>query len=167
MTGWTAARRAGGLDFGIELDYTYFRPSIKEQTVRISGSDILGPFGPNDAIDTNKIAITSHTAAINFLMRWPLGVTPELPHGRWYPYIGIGEGVEIARGEAAIVQTKDTSIAGVRQLLAGIKIFLTRRLAIFSEYKNAFAKHTFTFGTQQDQLTMNVNHFAGGLSMHF
>ncbi|WP_447979457.1 outer membrane protein [Candidatus Nitrospira bockiana] len=151
------------VNFGVELDITRYSPDQKEQILPASGS--TGGISVSQ-VQTSNTTETYTIVAINFLMRWPFGVSPELPNGRWYPYVGIGGGVQIARSKLPTGE-RDTDISGVRQLLAGAKVFITRNVAVFGEYKNTYARHTFEFGSTQDQSTAHINHFTAGLSLHF
>ncbi|HTU02108.1 MAG TPA: hypothetical protein VMG58_09840, partial [Candidatus Sulfotelmatobacter sp.] len=136
------------------------------------------------------------------LLRHPFGVTPDLPQGRWYPYLGIGGGAEIAQkkgtpvfsltgmafapGPVSIrVGDSATDTAAVLQLLAGLKIFFTRHVALFGEYKFTHADHTFRYSYQvcngcvgfggtlyggpprTEKFSTDVNHVVGGLAVHF
>lgn len=112
-----------------------------------------------------RVAISSTILAVNALLRWPLGVTPELPNGRWYPYIGLGGGADIAQAKALDLEQTDAVPAW--QVLGGVNFFLTRNLAAFAEYKFTQASHTFKFSYEYEKETASVNHLVAGLSWHF
>lgn len=169
LTGWwTGLRPRTHLDFGAGLDITRFYPDIKAQTASISGT-IGGLPVSGVSAPWPKVGVSSTLVGLNALVRWPLGVTPELPNGRWYPYLGLGGGADIAR--ATLEGSSDTDTAAALQVLGGVTLFLTRHLALFAEYKFTHASHSFAFsgpGYQEtDKGTGDVNHLVGGLAWHF
>ena len=86
---YTTQYRSGtGLDLGYELDITNFTPDQK-------GNQILN----GGAVVTNPVNMTSTLITVNLLARKPLGVTQDLPNGRWSPYVGIGGGVQVSTFE--------------------------------------------------------------------
>ncbi|WP_447977165.1 outer membrane protein [Candidatus Nitrospira bockiana] len=164
-TAWTSAVRDRlGIDLGLELDYMHFRPTLKEQDADATGSDVDSPVV---GVTTSRTRLRAHLIALNVMVRWPLGVSPAFPHGRWYPYVGAGGGVQITRAIAAESGMSDTSTAALWQALAGVKFFVTRHVALFGEYKHTYADHAFTFGTSRQELTVQANHLLAGLAFHF
>jgi len=166
MTGWTSSMRSKlGIDLGAELDYTRFTPSLKQnsepQIVNSSAGLMQGD------LETVKSPITAHIAAVNLLVRRPFGSSPDFPSGRWYPYLGIGGGAEIAHARIEETNASATDTSGMWQALAGVKLFLNKHVAFFAEYKNTYAKHTFTFDSSPQRLTIHANHVVGGLAFHF
>jgi len=164
---YTTQFRAGtGLDFGFELDITNFTPDQKGNQV-LSGTLNGVPVG----VITSHININSTLIAVNLLARKPFGVTQDLPNGRWYPYVGIGGGVQTSTFEPPGTIKKGRQTDPAFQGLAGVKAFLTQHVALFGEYKFTHASHTFE--TQSggaiitDNYTFNVNHFVGGIAVHF
>ena len=167
LTGWwTGLRERTHLDVGLGLDVTQAYPDIKAQTVAATGS--VGGV-PVVGASFTKVGISSTLVGIDALVRYPLGVTPDLPNGRWTPYLGVGGGADIAR--ATWQGASDTDTAAALEVLGGVQVFLTRHLALFAEYKFTHADHTFAFTLpsiqETDKGTGNVNHLVGGLAWHF
>lgn len=145
------------MDVGMELDITNFSPDAG----RAAGAMVT------------PMNISSNIVAVNFLLRKPFEVTYELPNGRWYPYIGIGGGLQTSTFEPPGITRKGSDTSAAFQWLAGAKVFLTQHVALFGEYKFTHASHT--FGTQNtttgaittDKYTFDVNHFTAGIAVHF
>lgn len=76
----TAPRKALGIDFGAELDITNFHPDQEGGQVLMTNAGF--------PVITNAVDLYATFAGINVLTRLPLDVTPELPNGRWFPYVG-------------------------------------------------------------------------------
>jgi opacity protein-like surface antigen len=167
---YTTQFRAGsGLDFGLELDITNYSPDQKGNQI-LNASGTLGGV-PVTAVVTNPININSTLIAFNLLARKPFGVTQDLPNGRWYPYVGIGVGVQISTFEPPGTIEKGRQTDPAFQGLAGVKAFLTQHVALFGEYKFTHASHTFETQISgaiiTDKFTFNVNHLVAGLAVHF
>ncbi len=163
---WTTGLRSRtGLDFGAEVDVTQYYPHVARAEQQHFETRTLS-FGTFTFQEPSTIAgsadLDATIIALNVLARYPFGVTPELPQGRWYPYLGIGGGAEIARKKVApaydfsrmafadgppTIQapTDVTDTAPVLQVLAGAKFFFTRHIALFAEYKFTHASHTFEY----------------------
>lgn len=104
---------------------------------------------------------------VNVLARIPIGVEPDLPNGRWFPYIGVGGGAQRLTLQApGTTEGRNTSPAF--QGLGGVKVFLTRHIAVFAEGKFIHASHTIDVeGGGTIKLDLNSVHGTGGLSLHF
>ena len=109
--------------------------------------------------------------AANLLFRYPIGATPEMPQGRWYPYVGGGLGVQ----RAALTRAgfEETSYSPAVPGLVGVKFFLIRNLAIFGEVKQTTGWNKFDFegaGAPPgyfEKYTISSNHFVAGVALHF
>lgn len=158
---FTAPRKILGLDLGVELDVTNFHPNQKAGQILTTSTGGL--------VRTNAVDLMATFIGVNFLARLPMGVTPELPNGRWFPYVGIGGGVEGLRYDLGSAGGGAPS-AGF-QALGGAKVFLSKHIALFGESKFTHASHTLKFqlagGDLSDRLTLNTIHVAGGVSFHF
>jgi opacity protein-like surface antigen len=171
---WTTAARATiGLDFGAEVDVTQYYPDSASTAAPASSCISIRGVGCRTGNGSGATAtdVSATIAALNLLLRWPLGVSDTFPQGRWYPYLGIGGGAEIARATVQGSGATDTDTAPVLQVLGGATVFLTKHLSVFAEYKFTHAAHTFSFATspvptRQDN-TYNVNYVVGGLAVHF
>ncbi len=175
------ARPTTTLDFGIEMDVTQFYPDIDRGGGGVGigpGRGVSGVPGGvrvgNAAGTAGERDVSATTIALNVLVRWPVGVSGELPNGRWHPYLGIGGAAEIARAKQVLGGAKDADTSAAFQALAGLKVFLTKNIGLFTEYKFTHAGHTFTFpgGTPSripvaEDITLNVHHVVGGIAVHF
>ncbi len=163
VSAWnTASRQSFSFDIGLEADVTHFSPDIDSQFVRASGTSsgmpVIGAV-------TNDVDLSTTIVAANLLLRFPMAVAANWPHGAWYPYLGGGTGASIT--EATIGGGSQTDTAVVVQAIAGIKAFVTRQVALFSEYKFTHASHTFSVGTGTNEADLNVNHLDLGIAFHF
>ena len=102
------------------------------------------------------------TVGLNLIARYP---------GKTYqPYIGIGGGVAIGHVGNSATTTSDTDSASSLQLLAGLRAFVTPRVAVFTEYKYTDATFQFNgaFGSVGGfQADYAAQHVTFGVSYHF
>lgn len=163
LTAWTTALRPkNGFDLGIELDHTRFSADSLAQTVSASG---ISQGVPVRSAFVNKNEVAARIIAVNALFRIPYGVTEALPHGRWYPYAGVGGGVQHATMTLSD-GSEDSNSALVVQGLAGVKIFIVRHVAIFGEYKFTYADHSFVFDSTRNEI-IQAHHMTFGVALHF
>ncbi len=166
----TTARPTTALDFGAEFDITHFSPDVEARRVRVSATrnSVLGNTSEISVLSAN---LSTTIAAVNLLARWPIGVSERLPHGRVYPYLGVGAGAQITNFKISDSNADDTDIARVLQFLAGLKVFLRPNVALFAEYKFSRAEHTFQLdtdlGTTKEEVGLNAHHVVGGFAIHF
>lgn len=155
-------RPSTGLDFGLGIDVTNYQPDIKAGTRRatatVNGVTVTGTSSRAAETDINSTLV-----ALNLLLRAPLFVSEAFPHGRLYPYLGGGIGFQSSKPPSGFASQLDPAFEG----LAGLNVFLTRRVALFTEYKFTHAEQTFNFGTQNQTVTFNVSHVVAGLAFHF
>jgi hypothetical protein len=140
---FTAPRKTLGIDVGAEFDVTNYTPDTP-----------------------GTLALNATYFGINVLTRLPMGVTPELPNGRWFPYLGLGGGGH--RLSMEVLGDKGRSTAPAFQGLGGVKVFLTKHFAVFVEGKFIYAPHS--QGVQSSapiDITLSSVHGVGGLSFHF
>ncbi len=157
----TAPRKTLGIDVGVEVDVTNFNPDASSGQ-RVSANGVTG-------ILLATLDLNATYFGVNVLARFPMGVTPELPNGRWFPYIGLGGG-----GQRLTFQAPGTSegrdTAPAFQGLGGVKVFVTKNIAVFAEGKFIHASHSLEVvgnGSGSIDLTLNSVHGVGGLSFHF
>ena len=156
---------------GFELDWTRFTADFDPQrlsatgTVSIPGMELGGiTFNRHQDFSVNVLAA-------NLLFRYPIGATPEMPHGRWYPYVGGGLGVQ--RVAMTLADFEETSYSPAVQGLVGVKFFLINNLGIFVEVKRTTGWNTFHFegaGAPPgyfEKYTISSNHFVAGVALHF
>ncbi len=156
-TWMTAHRKTLGIDFGIEIDAIRFRPN------HAGGQVVSSNLGPVTLV---PLDLDATYFGVNVMARLPIDVTPELPNGRWFPYIGLGGGVQQLSLESPA--QKDRNTVPAFQGLGGVKAFVTRHIAVFAEGKFIHASHTFRVqGGGTVELDLNSVHGMGGLSFHF
>lgn len=154
-------RRFSAVDLGVELDVTNYQPDIQAGTRRATGT-VNGVPVTGTSTRAAKTDVNSTILAVNGLVRLPMYVSPEFPHGRFYPYIGGGIGMQNSSYDSDGRAPHDLALQG----LAGVQILLTRRVALFAEYKFTHAQQTFTFGSQDQTINFDVSHLVAGLAVH-
>lgn len=156
---FTGPRKTLGLDFGTEIDVTNLDPDIaRGQILQTNGGGLAFTTGSN---------LNATYFGMNVLIRYPIGVTQDLPNGRWFPYIGVGGGgLRVTFQQPGF--TKCWNTAPALQGIGGVKVFLTKYIAAFVEGKFIHASSSIEFreGASID-LTVNSVHGTGGLSLHF
>ena len=136
---------------GIETELFYTNPHIKQQDITFTTLGI--PTSANRA--GSHVRIT--TWALNWIIRYP--------GERFQPYAGGGPGIFWGRLSGIDFGTASDTSLGLNAL-AGLRIFLTKQLAVFGEYK--YNRTSFDFGgTASLHVLYQAQHFAGGLSLHF
>lgn len=156
---------------GLELDWTRFTADLHPQTVGATGTASVPGMevGSITFIDAQDFSV--NVLATNLLFRYPIGASPEMPQGRWYPYVGGGLGVQ--RAHTTFLGYQETSYSPAVQGLVGIKFFLIKNLAIFAEVKRTTGWNEFNYeglGTPpgyHEKFTITSNHFVGGVALHF
>lgn len=156
---FTAPRRSLGVDVGVEIDGTIlFNPDVSSGQI-LSSSVGIG-------ILLSRLDLDAKYVGLNLLARLPIGVTTDLPNGRWFPYIGLGGGAQHLLLQALGREGTDTAPAF--QGLGGVKVFLTKHVAVFAEGKFIHAAHSISIvGVSNVDLTVSGLHGVGGLSLHF
>ncbi len=155
------------MDVGLELDITNFQPDLKTGPFKASG--VSRGISISSITWTNKIDVDATILAMNLLVRVPLYVSEDYPHGRLAPYGGGGVGFQ----NTSYGSQSDASNALSLQALAGANFFITRWFSFFSEYKYTHAKQTLVFGStaagtySEEKYTFAVNHLLFGLALHF
>ena len=118
---------------GLELDWTRFTADLHPQTVGAEGTVSIPGFELGSVTFLAPIDFSVNVLAANLLFRYPIGATPEMPQGRWYPYVGGGLGAQ--RASMTFSGFQETSYSPAVQGLVGAKFFLVKNLAIFAEVK--------------------------------
>lgn len=133
---------------GIELEGFYNQPDIKSQTVT---------FTPGGLRTVNGTTMRVAHFAANALLRYP-GET-------FQPYIGVGGGANVAGISENSTFSGEATVAPALNVLGGLRIFLTERLALFGEFK--YNQSTFKFSDNEFDAKYQTKMFMGGLSFHF
>jgi opacity protein-like surface antigen len=134
---------------GLEFEGFYNQPDIKAQ------SATLTPGGPQQ-VDSTRMRVAHF--AVNVLARYPGEI--------FQPYIGVGGGVNVADiAESRNTFSDDFTVAPAFNALAGLRVFLSERIALFGEFKHN--RSTFKFSDNEFEAHYRTNMFMGGLSFHF
>jgi hypothetical protein len=173
-----------GGNVGVEAEAYRFENAIRPQTARFqgifAGVPLDGPVAVQRA-DTDVIG-----TALNLVYRFPLWSSAELPRGRIQPYVGAGLAVLIAELSTRTSpfevnkEVSDTDTQPAFQLLAGMRTFLTRNVALFVEYR-FLRSGPFTFRfrepgtisgtpfveTARDRASLSSHHLAVGIGFHW
>ncbi len=112
---------------GVELEAFTGNPHVKRQEMTAPGG------GPTATALGNGAHVQTLTTAVNVIARYP--------HPRWQPYAGIGMAFVHARVSDEGFSISDSS-PGLN-LLAGLKGFLTKDLAVFVEAKYTYSSFQF------------------------
>ena len=141
-----------GMGFGLEVDVYRSQSNVKAQTPPRQGTNLLlsGPIPGSDFL--------VHSLAFNALVR----VT-----GYQYkvePYAGLGLGLNLGNISDGNFRP-EASFAPSFNVLAGIKYYLTAKVAPFIEYKYNFAH--FSFDRTNVTADYRANLFMFGVAYHF
>jgi len=174
VTAWYLPRQYNWQpQIGLELDYTKFTADLHPQTAGASGTSLTPGFELGAVKFTSTQDFSVNILAANLLFRYPIWATPEMPQGRWYPYIGGGVGAERVRSSNFPPGHEATNYAPAIQGLVGIKFFLIKNFALFAEYKRTTAWHTFDYNQASlppgysERWTFASNLVVGGIAFHF
>ena len=174
LTAWNLPRQYKWQpQIGFELDYTKFTADLHPQIAGATGTSLTPGLELGSLIITGTQDMSVNILAVNLLFRYPIWATPEMPQGRFYPYVGGGVGVERAHSSDFPPGHQETDYAPAIQGLVGIKFFPIKNLGIFMEYKRTTAWHTFDYKGAglppgySEQWTIASNLVVGGIALHF
>jgi len=137
---------------GLEFDYSHSDANIAEQRVTAS-EPILGSTQVNG--QTPGVGLSINHMTVNLVARYP--------GSQVQPYIGVGGGLGLSRLRTA--PQDETAVYPVFNMFIGMKVFVTKHVALFTEYKHARA--TVEFSDHQFEGNLRTNWFMGGLAYHF
>ena len=158
---------------GLELDYTKFTADLDPQITGATGTSFTPGFEAGSVIFTQPVDLSVNILAANLLFRYPIWATPEMPQGRWYPYVGAGIGVQRTHLSDSVVSHQETSYSPAIQGIAGLKIFIFRNFALFGEWKRTTGWATFTYDGAgappgfSEKFTIASNLVVAGIALHF
>jgi opacity protein-like surface antigen len=136
---------------GVEMEVFYTNPHIKQQDITFTGA------GPPTTTNFAGGHVRIATWAVNWILRYP---------GEYFqPYVGLGPGIFWGRMSGLDLGTGSDTSLGLNAL-AGARIFLGQRLALFGEYKYNHVSFDFG-GTAAIHVTYQPQYFVGGFSLHF
>jgi len=135
---------------GLETDLYTLKPDVKQQTI-IGGTTTGRVFADN--LPTTSLRLT--TWAFNVIIRSPsMGDI-------FQPYGGMGYGLFLANGSQG--GHSDTHVTPGFQLVAGARILVTPKWALFGEFK--FNRATIRFGDFRGNYESQI--FAAGVMLQF
>lgn len=132
--------------FGVETEAYTLTPDIKQQSVAINGV-------PAGTISGSRLRVT--TWAANAMYRYP-GETLQ-------PYAGVGLGVFFAQSSNST--GSDTSISPGLNVLAGLRVMVTKQVGLFGEYKFNMSRLNFKDSDESAQYKASL--FIFGVGYHF
>lgn len=156
---------------GVETEFFYTTPHIKQQNTRITiqPGTILNGVGPIVGGTSENVLTGDHFR----VMTWaPVNLMFRYHKTRLQPYIGVGPGIFFARVHTTVTGfegTQNSTSIGLNAK-AGIEFYITRHLTAFAEWKYNRASFSFdannngAFGFDVDY---QVHFGAAGLSYHF
>jgi hypothetical protein len=172
LTAWYLPRKYNWQpQIGLELDWTRFTADLDPQTVGATGTSNVPGMEVGSVTFFVPQALSVNVLAANLLFRYPIWATPEMPQGRWYPYVGGGLGAQ--RAHLTVLGFQETSYSPAVQGLVGLKLFLIKNLAIFAEVKRTTGWNNFDFEGSgappgfYEKFTISSNHFVAGVALHF
>ena len=139
---------------GVEAEFFYTNPHIKQQDIAFTVGGV-----PAGTLNFAGAHVQVATAAVNWILRYP--------GERFQPYIGGGPGLFWGKMSGPVGELgtgSDTSLG--LNALAGARFFVTKRFALFGEYK--YNRASFDFGgTAQLHVLYQAQHFVAGFSLLF
>ncbi len=157
-------------NLGIEADAYHFSPDSERNNVPISGN-IAGVPVPARTVSLGADRASILVLGFHLMGRLRFLQSSELPNGRLQPYLGVGPGIFFADVSTFGVAHHDDTV-GV-QALAGLKVFLSRLVSLFGEYKfSHFSSELLRIATDKGKSTkvtldLNSHHLYGGVALHF
>ena len=158
---------------GFEIDGTKFTADVPPQTIDGEGTGAISGLPLGDVTLFTRREFGVDNLAVNLLFRYPIWATPDMPQGRWYPYVGIGGGMQRARLTESSTGHQETSYSPLFQGLVGVKFFLIKYLSVFGEAKWSQGWHHFTYSESlvppgyREGFAIATAHLVGGVALHF
>lgn len=141
--------------FGMETELFYTSPHVKQQDITFTRSG-------------TPVATTNFAGARVRVATWALNWIVRYPGERVQPYIGAGLGIFWGRisGDLSTSFGTSSDTSPGLNALAGARLYLTKRIVAFGEYK--YNRTTFDFGGDVSVRTLyQAHHLVGGLSLQF
>ena len=172
LTAWHLPRKYRWQpQIGFEIDGTRFTADVSPQTLSGQGVGLISGISLGDVTFSNRRELGVDSLAVNLLFRYPIWATTDRPHGLWYPYVGIGGGVQRAR--LSTLGYEESSVSPCFQGLVGIKLFLIKYVAVFGEAKWTQGWHSFDYASvgapsgYSEKYAIATAHLVGGVALHF
>lgn len=176
-------RRNPRIGLGIEFTHHKLFLNQPDQRVRISGTyrgEALDRSLPvSTFIDYLSVSHGVNHLSLTFTYRWLLSPTPEIPEGRWQPFVSAGFGPAFPHLELKLIEDAPDwseyafhSGAGNFNLGAGIGVRykLSPHLGAYLEYKFSYSHlHDMDFDDDSGDLAMSfhTHHLMWGISFIF
>lgn len=174
ISAWYLPHKSWQPQIGVESDWTSFTADLQPQDVRGQGFGKISGIQIGRSMLFTRRDFAVNNLAINLLFRYPIEATPEMPQGRWYPYVGIGAGVQRANLTEYSTGNQESSYSPSFQGLIGAKFFFIKNLAIFAEWRWTQGWHSFTYSgvggfppDYRERFTIATSHVVGGVALHF
>ena len=162
--------------FGVSLDASHFRPDINAQTAMGKGQiiDSRGalfgvPITVSGAAPVKLPEVDFRVTAVapNLMLRWPMLVSTNFPHGQFQPYLTVGPALYIVDLEGFHPSRFDpkTSIGG--QGGGGVAWEFTKNVGVFSEYRYTHVRPALESGDIVFKTHLSTHHLLGGISLRF
>ncbi|MDH5668054.1 MAG: hypothetical protein OEY86_08595 [Nitrospira sp.] len=168
LSAWHLPRKyAWQPQIGFEIDWARFTADVPPQTTPGVGVGLISGLPLGDVTNDNRYEFAVDNLTLNLLFRYPIGATTDMPHGRWYPYVGIGGGAQ--RAKLSVMGYEETSYSPCFQGMGGIKFFVIKYLAFFGEAKWTQGWHTFKYETDWywERYSLSTIQLVGGVALHF
>jgi opacity protein-like surface antigen len=139
---------------GVEVELFTLNPHVKQQQITATSGTATA------TALTNGAHVRTIIPAVNLIARYP--------RGRIQPYAGVGLAFVNANVSDETFSTSDSS-PGLN-LLAGVRVFMTKELALFGEFKYTYTSFQFDdAGLVGSGIkgVYSVPAFVGGVSWHF
>jgi len=142
---------------GFEVGLTYTTPHLKRQQLTVTGSGLRPP------------GFTEQFEGAHLKMAMiPVAVMLSYPHEKIQPYIGGGVGPVWAELTTSGGQKGVSRATLGVHAMGGVRVFLTKQVAVFSEYSYMQTRFNFDFGSSAGLSAICGTHQVGiGLSFHF
>jgi len=154
-------------DWGVALDFFHYKGlSDTNAVLPVTGTRDGAPVSGNERLgDTIQRFDMTHGVnylTLNVVHRWRVRSTASaFPHGRLQPYVGLGVGAVIARVNGVFKGNYQVRGPGF-QFFGGASYSLTRRWAIFGEYKFTHTTLTVDIPSGDAHTTLNTHHLVFG-----
>jgi len=161
---------------GVALDAFHFEPDVSAQSAVGMGQmiDTRGAlFGvPLNVSGTAPVRLPEirfgvTALAPEILLRWPLLVSPEFPHGRLQPYVGAGPALYLVTLEGFHPSGFDRKTSIGVTTGGGITVAVRPWLGLFAEYRYTNARPALESGDIVFKTHLATHHLLSGVSFRF
>jgi len=161
---------------GVGLDAWHFRPDIAPQTTRGKGTivDNRGalfgvPINVNGSGPVRLPEIDFRVTAVapELLLRWPLWVSTNFPHGQLQPYATIGPALYLADLEGFHPSKLNAKTSVGVTGGGGLAFQLMKHIAVFAEYRYMNARPSLESGDVVFKTHLSTHHLLGGISFRY